>query len=212
MLVLFGKQYKDLERSKFMTYIDLAEELRRRPARNYSIKDAERLADRVLEIGGLGECGSTPVVNVAKEFGFSTYKENLSGNIAGNIYVGEGANQYYKTDKVIVVGSSEELFHQRFIIAHELGHYLMDYLGNPEYTGGTKLFMRTYPKNNHNSAEEQRADRFAAELLMPEKLFLREYIKASKRFNDKRYIIPYLSTFFRTKKSSIERRIVEVIH
>ena len=74
------------------------------------------------------------------------------------------------------------------------------------------LFSKTYPKINHSSDEEIRADRFAAELLMPSELFLRKYIKAMEASDfNKKYIVSYLATFFKTKKSSIIKRIDEVI-
>ena len=50
--------------------------------------------------------------------------------------------------------------------------------GSPEFKNPNLLFSKTYPKINHSSDEEIRADRFAAELLMPSELFLRKYIKA----------------------------------
>ena len=53
----------------------------------------------------------------------------------------------------------------------------MDYIGNPDYDDKSILFSKIYPKINHDSPEEIRADRFAAELLMPKKVFLAEYVK-----------------------------------
>lgn len=47
---------------------------------------------------------------------------------------------------------------------------------------------------------------------MPAKEFARQYIKAMEVSDyNKRYAVAYLSNFFRTKRSSIERRIEEVI-
>ena len=103
----------------------------------------------------------------------------------------------------------------RFVAAHELGHYLFDCLGNPKYRDANCLFTETYPKNNHNSEKEIRADRFAAELLMPHDLFKKQYINArdDKKYNpfgSQAFIIEYLAKYFRVKKSSVIKRIGEV--
>ncbi|MFR2243867.1 MAG: ImmA/IrrE family metallo-endopeptidase [Anaerobutyricum soehngenii] len=57
------------------------------------------------------------------------------------------------------------------------------------------------------------ADRFAAELLMPTRLFLQKYLNImnySKQDID--YTITYLSTYFEVKKDSVKkiREVIEV--
>jgi len=179
----------------------------------YTIEQTEQLARDVLCACEFNDIiGATPIIKIANYFGFSCLKaNNMPDNISGNIFVGGTTKSIYNTDKVIIVGSDEEYAHQRFIIAHELGHYLIDYIGSPESENPSLLFTKTYPKVNHCSEKEIRADRFAAELLMPSKLFTKQYIKAAEASDfNKKYIVSYLSTFFKTKKSSIERRINEV--
>ena len=196
-------------------YEALVAKLKKQPATLYNVNAAEDLARQVLEIGGYNELtGPTPIIEIAKEFGFVTYKtSDMPEDISGNIFVGGTTKDIYDNNKVIIVSNNEELFHQRFIVAHELAHYLLDCVGNPEYIDESILFSKTYPKTNHDSVEETRADRFAAELLMPTKEFTIQYIKAMKRSNkNMRYVITYLSDFFETKKSSIRQRIQEVIN
>lgn len=194
-------------------YEELVGQLEVAPANKYVVREAECLADKVLEINGcVGKSAPTPVVRIAKDFGIATYiTKNMPENISGNIFIGGSTKNDYEYDKVIVVGSEEPIQHQRFIIAHELAHYLLDYLGNKEFIGKEHTFSRTYPKVNHDSIEEIRADRFAAELLMPRKVFLVEYVKAMKKSNySKEYTIPYLAKLFNVKESCIKRRIREV--
>ena len=201
------------ERGGYM-YEELVRNLQMNPANQYTIKQAEKLADEVLVRGGYEDkIGPTPIVKIAEEFGFSTFEESsIPDDVSGNIFVGGTTEEIYNTDKVIVVGAREEYFHQRFIIAHELAHYLMDYLGSDASCNTAILFSRAYPKENHDSEVERRADRFAAELLMPAKEFLRQYIKAAEMSNyNYKYIVAYLSDFFETKRSSVARRIEEVI-
>lgn len=205
---------KRVRARKDTMYGELVNNLQNEPAKMYTINDAEKLADRVLEIGGYDNFGGpTPIVEIARQFGFTTFQEkNMPEDISGNIFVGGTTRTVYNTDKVIVVGGNEEYYHQRFIIAHELAHYLLDYLGSETSLNARILFSKAYLKNNHNSSEEIRADRFAAQLLMPAKIFYRQYIKAMQVSNySMRYVIVYLSDYFETKRSSIERRIQEVI-
>ena len=208
----YKRQHIGEERGGNM-YTELVDELQKHPATNYSINEAERLAERVLNIDG-HEAGATPIVKITNNFNFLTFSaRNMPEEISGNIFVNGTTKDVYGSDKVIVVSNEEEYAHQRFIIAHELGHYLLDYLGSEKSRNTGKLFSRTYPKCNHDSEEEIRADRFAAELLMPTKLFCKQYIKAMDASNyNLRYTIEYLSNYFKTKKSSVERRIDEVIY
>ena len=110
-----------------------------------------------------------------------------------------------------MVNKNDELFHQRFVVAHELAHYLFDFLGNSDYTDKSIRFSDTYYKNMHESISEQRANRFAAAILMPEESFIKQYNIAKNIDKNRMFVIMYLSRFFETTMSSIERRIAEVL-
>lgn len=212
--VCYIKRRRQMGERESTMYKELVDKLQKNPANKYTINEAEKLADEVLEVGGYNNLvGPTPIVEIAKQFGFTTFQENnMPEDVSGNIFVGGTTKAVYDTDKVIVVGDSEEYYHQRFIIAHELAHYLIDYLGSETSFNTGMLFSRTYPKKNHHSPEELRADRFAAQLLMPAKLFYRQYLRALEVSDyNRRYVIVYLSDYFETKRSSIEKRIQEVI-
>lgn len=157
--------------------------------------------------------GAIPIIKIANNFGFATYKaKDIPSDISGKIFVGGNTEKDYNNDKVIIVGANEVFPHQRFILAHELAHYLLDYVGSDENNNKNHAFSKIYPKINHDSIEEIRADRFAAELLMPKKIFLSQYIKAMKKSDySKAYTITYLSELFKVKESCINRRLQEVL-
>lgn len=193
-------------------YEKLIDELNKNPANNYVVKEAEILADKVLEIGGYaGKNAAMPIIKIASQFGFKTYQaNNMPNDISGNIFVGGNTYNDYGNDKIIIVDAKEPLPHQRFIVAHELAHYLLDYVGNKSYTPEI-IFSKTYPKINHESLNEIRAYRFAAELLMPKNVFMSEYIKAMQKSDGNyEYVIPYLSELFTVKEACIRKRIKEV--
>lgn len=154
---------------------------------------------------------STPINRIAEDFGIIPYRVNeFQEDISGVIYVGGTTQKIYGSDKVILVDKNEPHKHQRFVIAHEIAHYLFDCLSDAKYNDSRYLFEETYPKKNHDSPKEFRADRFAAELLMPTEFFIKQYNLAVEEKNNYMFTVRYLSDFFETKISSIEKRIREV--
>ncbi len=141
-------------------------------------------------------------------FDFKTYKESLSES--GDININGETKQKYGHDKVILVNKNEELYHQRFVVAHELAHYLFDFLGNSTYEDINILFADTYEKDKHETPQEKRANTFAAEIMMPKDLFIMQYNVARREENNHMFIVMYLSRYFETSVESIEKRIKEV--
>lgn len=153
----------------------------------------------------------TPVIKIGGEFGIDTYKtDKLPKDLSGIIFIGGTTEKIYGKDKIILVDENDSLKHQRFVIAHEIAHYLLDCLTDATYNDSRKLFSEGYPKHNHDSVKERKADMFAAELLMPTTLFIEQYNIAKEENSNPMFIIMYLSDYFQTKMSSIEKRIVEV--
>lgn len=175
----------------------------------YSLSEVRKIANDILSMTDnySGRC-ATPIVKIAKLFNFKTYKESL--NESGDININGETKKKYGHDKVILVNKDEELSHQRFVIAHELAHYLFDFLGNDKYNDVNILFADTYQKDNHNTPQEKRANTFAAEIMMPKELFIRQYNIARNEDNNRMFIIMYLSRYFETSIESIEKRIMEV--
>lgn len=174
--------------------------------------ETEELADTILKIGNYFNIQAPPpIVNIAQDFGFSVFQQPIKQeNESGNIFIGGTTEQVYNFKKVIIASNKEEYFNQRFIIAHELYHYLMDYLSNHEYTDNPgKLFSKPYYNNTKNNLQ---ADKFASELIMPSHLFSAMYIKAVERYYNRVYTISFLSSFFKITKSRVERRILEIMN
>lgn len=195
-------------------YEQLLSRLEKHPANDYSVRKAEILADEVLEAGGYSDIqGAVPILKIVRGFGITPFSiENLSAEYSGNIYIGGTTKDIYGTDKAIVVGDNEEPYHKRFIVAHEFAHYMLDYVGSKYYQDEMELFTKAYLKSGHDSEEnERRADRFAAELLMPAKIFLKYYAAAILESNNlEEYIITFLSELFEVKQSSVRRRMKEL--
>ncbi len=185
-------------------------ERKNREGHEYSLAEIRKIANDILSMMSnnySGRC-ATPIVKIAKLFDFKTYKESLKES--GDININGETKEKYGHDKVILVNREEELFHQRFVVAHELAHYLFDFLGNIAYEDKNILFADTYEKNKHETLQEKRANTFAAEIMMPKELFMRQYNVARQEDSNHMFIIMYLSKYFETSFDSIEKRIMEV--
>lgn len=195
-------------------YEDLIQYLEKRYKKKYTALEVEQLADSILIENNPAELvAPTPIVKIVSDFGVKAFKiEKLGKDISGNIYIGGTTEKVFHHDKVIVVQAKEEFYHQRFIIAHELGHYLLDYIGNPTFEHPKKFFSKTYIKTKHEYSEDILVDKFAAELLMPSRLFLQKYINIMDYSrNNIVFTVTYLSVFFEVEKEKIIKRITEII-
>ena len=177
----------------------------------YSIEECIDIAKEILRNTDYYNGSYTPINRIAKDFGITPYTTtNLENNLSGVIYVGGTTKKMYHTDKVIFVNKNEPRKHQRFVIAHEIGHYLFDCLPNDKYNDSKIVFAETYFKGQQNSEKEIKADQFAAELLMPAEVFIEQYHFAKMQKNNNIFVMTYLSEFFGTKISSINKRMDEV--
>lgn len=196
-----------------MKFEELIKELeaKNKAKHEYSLTEISYIANKILKgLDYYSGRGATPIVKIAKEFNFKTYKETLKDGKSGDIYINGETLEKYGHDKIILVNKYEELYHQRFVVAHELAHYLFEFLGNPQYTDSKVVFSDTYWKNQHETIQEKRANSFAAEIMMPRDLFIKQYHIARRENNNRMFILMYLSRFFETSIDSIEKRLMEV--
>jgi Zn-dependent peptidase ImmA (M78 family) len=96
----------------------------------------------------------------------------------------------------IFVNQDDPIPRRRFSAAHELGHYLLHFA--PESCNDEDGFMQDDPDmaedNDHQAAIERQANRFAAELLMPEESCRRIVAKLQKSFGgDPTFLAPRLA-------------------
>jgi len=160
----------------------------------------EERAGKVLEAFGYkdGESIYVDSVRLARFFGFEVEeKDSLPAVEDGSITVSED-----QKEKSIVVNNVRSIEFKRFIIIHELAHYLL------HYTGEKKMFMHR-ENTKGKSLEENDADYLAACILMPAKSFKNQYDLLKKEYN-RREIVAALQNRFCTPIESVERRIDEV--
>lgn len=142
-----------------------------------------------------------PIVKIMKELNFLVGTQELEDNLSGYIVISEDIVKKFGNDKLICVNSKDSFGHQRFTIAHELAHFLFDYapVQSDEY-------YNTYRTDDVDDEKEQRANKFAANLLMPEEEFRAKYEEL--RYDDDK--LAKLIKYFEVSKKAVLLRIREL--
>lgn len=159
----------------------------------------EESAERLLE-----ECkikkAPIPVEKIAKHLGATiTYEPFDEADCMSGVLIREEA----KT--VIGINSSHGVTRQRFTIAHEIGHLVLKHKGDI-FVDKT---VRTYRNSKSSMAvdkNEIEANGFAAALLMPRELLMKELDKmpANKRGMN---IAEHLASVFEVSSQAMEYRL-----
>jgi Zn-dependent peptidase ImmA (M78 family) len=108
----------------------------------------------------------------------------------------------------IAVNPSQHPNRQRFTLAHELGHYFCHNADDMEYVDGD---FRISWRNNASSAgvdwKEIEANRFAAELLMPERLLRKDVDKHSVINRD---VVQLLASLYGVSRLAMQFRLINL--
>ena len=147
------------------------------------------------------------VIDVAKRLGFLVGNAVLNEEDDGFIIVEEGREEIMglKTDKLIGVNSDRSLEWKRFIIAHEIGHYILHF----KEEGIEGLYAHRDHKRGHDDSENE-VDFFAANLLMPRQRFKKKFTEMKALKLSTQDIIDELASYFIVTKRMAERRIKEL--
>ena len=170
----------------------------------YDSNEIERIAGEVRYQYELLDY-PTPIANILNKVGFKIYKENLSANISGVIGVSDSLIEARGCKRIMLINAYGNREHQRFTMAHELGHYIFDYDGKSDFADEYSL-----DKERLTSEMEIRVNRFAATLLMPKDIFTDKYKLFSLLGYKKETIVNELSDIFDVSETAILRRIGEL--
>ena len=111
-------------------------------------------------------------VAIANKVGIKVYTaSNMPKELSGIIQKDKQSNKV-----IIIVNGSHNEHRQRFTIAHELGHYFNTEEFDGQIDDSTDILI--YNRDNNSSPTEVEANKFAAELLMPQAAI--KYMLATK--------------------------------
>lgn len=150
--------------------------------------------------------GEVDILTIAQSLGFVVGIAALPSNDNGFILIDHSKKQIYRiiglpVHKAIGVNVHFDLQTRRFIIAHEIGHYLLHYHDNPYIR---REFL--YQVNR----EEAEADFFASCLLMPQKPFIQRYKELKAKDLSKEDIITLLQKSFNVSEEKVKQRIINI--
>lgn len=178
-----------------------------------NVMDTEKIEQSVMDT--FKEAGydvtderSVDVIGVAKGLGFVVGNAILDGDDDdGFIIVDERRREIFgiETDKLIGVNSNRSLEWKRFIIAHEIGHYVLDF----QEKNLEGLYAHRDHRQGHNKRENE-VDFFAANLLMPRNIFTSKYNEIKDMYDNNKEIVDALSKHFVVHAKMTERRIKEL--
>jgi Zn-dependent peptidase ImmA (M78 family) len=129
-------------------------------------KSSDLEAARVLR--EYGHAGEVPidVEGIARHLGAQVVRERLDRNVSG-LLIRDGESM------TIGVNDLHAARRQRFTIAHEIGHLVM-HQGRPLVLDHVRLNFRDASSSGATDIEEIQANAFAAAILMPQDLVIRE--------------------------------------
>lgn len=142
------------------------------------------------------------IVSVMNKIGIYTCQTEMK--MDAFIAVDAEFAEKFGTTKVACVNQDKSNGFKRFAFAHELAHYIFDY-----NEASVSKYYNTYNKEI-GSWPEDRANIFAANVLVPEETFREKYNEYMTETNSKPETIKKLSEFFLVSPSCIEIRIDEV--
>jgi Zn-dependent peptidase ImmA (M78 family) len=161
---------------------------------DFKYSNAELVAKRVLDECGIEDLTEYPISDII--FSRKAFYEEvpLHGKEGEIVSVG---------DKSIIQVNSNIQFKakKRFAAAHELGHYEMHRLTQPIFSDTEEDLMNWYK----SGPQEQEANEFAAEFLMPSDKFYDECKR--KKFGPD--VIEHLANFFLVSKTTAVLRFVK---
>ncbi|EEO34012.2 hypothetical protein MBAG_02964 [Coprobacillus sp. D7] len=169
--------------------------------------DADKIEEIAAEIREMFELKETPtqIANILNKVGFKIFSLDMDDNLSGRIGIAKEFEKMLGSRKILQINSKDNRGHQRFTMAHELGHYIFDYNGHEEYANAYSL-----AEDDVNSPGEMRVNRFAAALLMPKNIFIDKYIARKTLGLDEVSICKSLAEEFEVSETAVSKRIVEL--
>lgn len=144
------------------------------------------------------------IFELATELGFDVRGAEFSEPLEGLLIVDEFENEIggFNSNKVIVYNCEKDIYTKKFVVAHELAHYIYEKIISKE----SKIVVAARDHENENYSDdkkEQMMDYIAAGLLVPRN-DLRKY--------DKKMDFKEIASKYNVSFELAKRRIEEVCH
>lgn len=171
------------------------------------IDDMPNRAQEILDYFHIKDFSSgVPIIEILTNMGFKIFQSDLEpDDLSAYIAVDPNFKDTFGSNKITCVHINDNPGHKTFALAHEMAHYLFDF----DESKKVYYYDTYFPKENENKFEEKRANKFAANLLMPKDVFLEEYEKC-KNLLSKADIINELGNHFHVSPTAVLIRFQEL--
>lgn len=149
-----------------------------------------------------------PIIKILQSAGLKVFKDKMENkNLSAFIAIDPRLQEIFGSDKIVCVNEDESLFHARFVLAHELAHFLFDY-----NEAENVKYYNTYMANCSSDRDfiEKRANKFAACLMMPEQQFRHSERKTFTEKGDRSATMVALSKEFSVPIEAVHKRFEEL--
>lgn len=177
----------------------------------------EAMLSSFLSANNIALSGPVDVFALATRLGFDVRAATLPGDMEGLIIVNEFSKKIkaFKTNKVIAYNIPSALTHTKFIVAHELAHYITEWNNQKEKAQKEKAPKIVVAARDHTigystNIEEQEKDYIAAAILVPMEDLLRRFSLNLEDHSDKDKLYTEIADFYRVDIRLAERRVGEV--
>lgn len=183
-------------------------------SKTFTLKEMEGMETVISSFLEKNKIDLTPPVDIFKfatDLGFDVRAAKLPKEIEGLIIVDETSPKIsnFRTSKVIGYNIHSNLIKSKFVVAHELAHYIDEKMSPDNY--GTKIVVAAREpcgSNYSNNVDEQRKDYMAAALLIPKNDLLRKLPTDRSLLDDLFY--QKLANYYRVDIQLAKRRVEEV--
>ena len=150
------------------------------------------------------------VFQVAGLVGFDVRAAELSQGFDGVIVVNEYTDKIknFDSNKVIAYNVANNIQNKKFVVSHELGHYINEKMNNPEKRVIIAFRDRSDVSYSENE-EEQNIDYCAAAILMP-LISMKDDVKRIGENLSEEDLIQFLSDKYRVSLEVAKRRLNEI--
>jgi Zn-dependent peptidase ImmA (M78 family) len=164
--------------------------------------DIERAARRLLEENNVTRA-PVPVEQLASALKIDVRYSEGADDVSGALI--------RETDSVVIaVNSAQHENRQRFTIDHELGHFLLHRGTKLHFDDDFRIDYRDATSSDATNREEIEANGFAAALLMPQRILMRDWLRLAPDDKAIPDTIRALATRYRVSQRAMELRLVNL--